>query len=93
MPSRWLSVLILFLVAINLVAGALFAYDKFCATHNRRRIPERTLHLLELLGGFPLILLLMYALPHKCVKPSYYLWTYLFAALWIAALLFFLFHH
>lgn len=83
---------IIYLLLVNFIAGVLFAYDKYCAKHQHRRIPERTLHLFELLGGFPVIILLMYLLRHKCVKSSYYLWTFLFAALWIAALLFIHFH-
>lgn len=82
----------IYIALINIVAGTLFAYDKFCAEHSHRRIPERVLHLGELLGGFPMIILLMYGLRHKCSKFAYYIWTYLIVLLW-GVVLFFIFRN
>jgi uncharacterized membrane protein YsdA (DUF1294 family) len=73
----------LYLLVINLISGILFAYDKFAATTNRRRVSEQTLHTFESLGGVFANLLFMYILRHKTVKPSYYKWTWLILTGWI----------
>ena len=39
--------------AASLTTAAAYGIDKHQATHGRRRISERTLHLLELAGGWP----------------------------------------
>lgn len=67
-----------------MVSGVLFAYDKNAARNNRRRIPERTLHFFELLGGVVANLLLMYTLRHKNRKFSYWVWTWLVMIGWVA---------
>ena len=43
--------LLLPLVAVNLIAFALFGIDKYKARHDLWRIPEKTLFLFALLGG------------------------------------------
>ena len=74
---------LIYLLCINLFAGILFAYDKRAAIGHRRRIPERLLHLLELLGGVFATLLLMFVLRHKNRKFSFYVLTYIILAAWI----------
>lgn len=74
-----------YLIAVNLIAAVMFSADKYCAGHRRRRVPERVLHLLELMGGWMIVLVLMRGIHHKCAKRSYYLWTYLIAILWCVA--------
>ena len=61
-----------YLIAINLISAIFFAYDKWAATKNYRRIPELNLHLFELMGGAFVNLLLMYLLRHKNRKNGYY---------------------
>jgi len=73
----------IYFAAINLLSGILFAYDKKAAKNNRRRIPERTLHLLEILGGVLANLLLMYTLRHKNRKFSYWVWTWVVVIGWV----------
>ena len=68
---------------INLLSGLFFAFDKQAAINGRRRIPERTLHLLEALGGVIANLLLMYSLRHKNRKFSYWIWTWMVLIGWV----------
>ncbi|MDD4991681.1 MAG: DUF1294 domain-containing protein [Paludibacter sp.] len=74
---------IVYLVIINLLSGLVFSIDKNAARKSRRRIPERTLHLLEALGGVFATVLLMYTLRHKNRKLSYWVWTWLVLIAWI----------
>jgi uncharacterized membrane protein YsdA (DUF1294 family) len=73
----------LYLLFINLISGIVFAYDKQAAKKNRRRIPELTLHLLEIPGGVFANLLLMNTLRHKNRKFSYWVWTWLVMIGWM----------
>ena len=68
---------------INLLSGLLFAFDKQAAINGRNRVPERTLHLLEALGGVVANLLLMYTLHHKNRKFSYWIWTWVVQIGWV----------
>ncbi len=62
----------IYLLIINILSGLFFSYDKRAATKKFRRIPERNLHLFELIGGVIINLLLMYLLRHKNKKQQYY---------------------
>lgn len=73
----------IYLVIINLLSGLLFAYDKYLSTVNRRRIPEKTLHGLEILGGVFANAILIYTIRHKNRKFSYWIWTWLVLIMWI----------
>lgn len=75
---------------INLISGFIFAFDKQAAIKGRRRIPERTLHILEMLGGVFANLLLMYTLHHKNRKLSYWIWTWLVMIGWVVLIYFIL---
>ena len=59
------------LVVLNLVTMLVFAHDKRAARRGARRVPERTLHTLELLGGWPGSLMAQRLLRHKTAKASY----------------------
>lgn len=72
-----------FLLAVNVLGAVLFALDKALAQAKRRRVPESTLHLLELFGGWPCMMLLMYAIHHKNRKRTYWLITWTIAVLWL----------
>ena len=54
-------------------SAALIAYaiDKSAAVHNRRRISEKTLHILALVGGWPGALAAQKLLRHKTVKQPF----------------------
>ena len=55
----------------SVVAFVAYGFDKSAAVHNRWRTPERTLHLVALLGGWPGALAAQRLLRHKSAKPSF----------------------
>jgi uncharacterized membrane protein YsdA (DUF1294 family) len=59
------------LIALNLVTFAVFGWDKFCATHGRRRISERALLTLMAVGGSPGGWAAMAVFHHKTQKASF----------------------
>lgn len=58
-------------VVVSVVTFILYAIDKRRAIDSRRRIRESTLHLAELLGGFPGAFVAQRTLRHKNRKLSY----------------------
>mgnify|MGYP000092787614 CR=1 FL=1 len=64
----WLAV---WYSAAGTLTFALFAWDKLAAKAQRRRVPERTLHTAELLGGWPGALAAISFLRHKSSKPRF----------------------
>lgn len=56
---------------MSIVTYAIYALDKSAAREGRHRVPERTLHLLALLGGWPGALLAQRRLRHKCGKAPF----------------------
>ena len=57
--------------ALSLLAFAAYWFDKKQAQLNNRRVPESTLHLLEVLGGWPGALVAQWYLHHKTRKAAY----------------------
>jgi uncharacterized membrane protein YsdA (DUF1294 family) len=55
----------------------MYAHDKRRAVSNEWRMPESSLHLGELFGGWPGAFLAQRRLRHKCAKPGYQVmfWT------------------
>lgn len=86
-----MKLITIYFVFINSLSGFIFAYDKNAAIRGRHRIPERTLHILELLGGVFANLLLMYTLHHKNRKFSYWAWTWVIMIGWVSVAYVFLF--
>lgn len=58
-------------LVIGLVTFAVYAKDKWAARKEAWRTPEKTLHLLALLGGWPGALLAHRYLRHKSQKRSF----------------------
>jgi uncharacterized membrane protein YsdA (DUF1294 family) len=67
-PQRIALYLYAAMSAITFVA---FGFDKLAAWRGKRRVPEKTLHLLSLLGGWPGALLAMPVFRHKRRKGSF----------------------
>lgn len=58
-------------LAMSGITMLTYAFDKSAAMNDRRRTPEQTLHLLELLGGWPGGLLAQHLFRHKSRKLSF----------------------
>jgi uncharacterized membrane protein YsdA (DUF1294 family) len=66
------SALLIGLYAVaSIIAFVLYAFDKSAARQSRRRIPEATLHLWSLLGGWPGALAAQQVFRHKTRKLSF----------------------
>ncbi len=78
-------------ILMSFIAFIVFAIDKRAAGRGDRRTPERVLHTLELLGGWPGALLAVYLLRHKSAKLRFRMiqWAIIAVhiAAWIAALI------
>jgi uncharacterized membrane protein YsdA (DUF1294 family) len=63
--------------ALSLLTFAVYAADKGRAKSGGGRVPESTLHLLELLGGWPGAFLAQRVVRHKNAKVRYQVWFWL----------------
>lgn len=63
--------LIVYLLIISLVAVVVTIVDKLSAIAQKRRVPERTLLTLSLLGGSVAMLVTMLIIRHKTRKPKF----------------------
>lgn len=83
---HWVWALALYPV-VSLVTMVVYGYDKYRAMAGQWRTPENTLHLLELLGGWPGALVAQQLYRHKTRKLEYQLafWGIVLAhqALWL----------
>lgn len=61
---------------MSCVTFVAYGWDKRRAIRHASRVPEHTLHLLELLGGWPGALIAMSVFRHKTVKGSFRLVTF-----------------
>ncbi len=59
------------MLMVSAITYGMYAHDKSRAVSSGWRVPETTLHLAELLGGWPGALLAQRHLRHKCSKASY----------------------
>ncbi len=66
---------------MSLFAFITYASDKRAAVRGEWRVPESTLHVLELLGGWPGALFAQKRLRHKSSKLSYQIEFYVMVAL------------
>lgn len=56
---------------MSVLSFTLYGFDKFRATRGGRRIPERTLHILAFLGGWPGALYAQQTFRHKTQKAAF----------------------
>lgn len=70
--------------AISVLTFAVYAMDKWMAKGDGRRIPEKVLHFLEAIGGWPGAFLAMRIVNHKSRKKSFLLIFWLIVAAHIA---------
>ncbi|WP_345550352.1 DUF1294 domain-containing protein [Microbulbifer aestuariivivens] len=78
--------IVCYYLALSLVAWLFYAADKRAAVVGLRRTPERTLHWLSLLGGWPGALLAQSYLRHKSSKTAFRLAYWLSVCLNLGAL-------
>ncbi|QNP41187.1 DUF1294 domain-containing protein [Lysobacter solisilvae (ex Woo and Kim 2020)] len=78
---------------VSAVAYMAYAFDKHAAERGRWRIQESTLHLFELLGGWPGALLAQRVMRHKTRKASYRVGFWMAVAANCAALGWWAFRH
>lgn len=82
---------LIYYIALNLLLIIFMGADKFCAKHDMRRVPEKTLLGLGLLAGGVGGLVSMQAFHHKTRKP--YFWAVFIAAFFLHLALWFLLCH
>lgn len=59
------------MLIVSAITYGMYAHDKRRAVSQEWRVPESSLHLAELLGGWPGAFVAQQRLRHKCSKPSY----------------------
>jgi uncharacterized membrane protein YsdA (DUF1294 family) len=67
-PPLWVHALYL---GLSTVAFVVYAVDKRAAGRGKQRVPESTLHLMAVAGGWPGALLAQQAFRHKTAKRSF----------------------
>jgi uncharacterized membrane protein YsdA (DUF1294 family) len=72
---------------VSVVTVVVYAFDKSAARRGARRVRERTLHVLELLGGWPGALAAQQLFRHKRRKWSFFLVTWLIAAVHVGVIM------
>lgn len=85
-----MKIFLFYMLAIGVLGVIFLRIDKYKATHEKWRIKERTLHILEFLGGIFLMLPAMYIIRHKNRKTSYNWISWTALVLWVAGIIYFL---
>ena len=80
--SQPLRIAVYVYAAMSAITFVVFGFDKLAAWRGKRRVPEKTLHLLSFLGGWPGALLAQRRLRHKCSKGSYQFVFWLIVLAW-----------
>ena len=78
-----MSPLLLWLIIINVVTVIAYAYDKLAAPRGGRRIRERTLWLLCLLGGVLGAWVVFFGMRHKTRHQSFWVVQSAASVLWV----------
>ncbi|RXJ56217.1 DUF1294 domain-containing protein [Candidatus Marinarcus aquaticus] len=64
---------LMILIALNLLSFIVYGCDKYLAIHDKRRISEKNLHTLSIVGGFVGSTLAMMLFRHKIKKVKFML--------------------
>lgn len=78
--------LLVWLLAINVVTAVAYAYDKSAARRGARRVRERTLWILDLLGGVGGAWLVFFGMRHKTQHTSFWVVQSIATVLWLVIL-------
>ena len=78
-----MSPLLLWLFVINVVTAIAYAYDKLAAPGGGRRVRERTLWILCLLGGVIGAWIVFFAMRHKTQHQSFWVVQAAASVLWV----------
>lgn len=77
------KVILFYFLFINIVAFAVYSYDKLRSTTNKYRISERELHTFSMIGGFLGATLSMILFRHKVSKTSFLIKHIFIMLIWI----------
>ncbi|MEA2100862.1 MAG: DUF1294 domain-containing protein [Campylobacterota bacterium] len=77
------KIIFIYFLSVNIVSFFIFALDKFKSIKDTRRVSEKTLHTLSLLGGFIGSTSSMLLFRHKTRKRSFLVKHILIIVLWI----------
>lgn len=69
---------IIYLIIINIITFIIFGLDKLFAIHKKRRVSEKSLFILSLLGGCFLEFIGMFVFRHKTLKIKFYIINIIF---------------
>lgn len=83
----------IYLIAVNIIAFAVYGIDKYKAVHKKWRIPESTLILLAAMGGSLGALLSMILFHHKTKHPKFYICVPMFIAIHAAIIIYLIIKH
>ena len=79
--------LLVWLLAINVVTAAAYAYDKLAAPRGGRRVRERTLWLLCLAGGVLGAWIVFFGMRHKTQHRTFWAVQIVASVVWVVVLL------
>lgn len=72
-----MKLFLLYFLSINTISFLLFGFDKFLALKNKRRIPEKELFTIAIIGGAFGGLFAMLVFKHKISK-AFFMWRFMF---------------
>jgi uncharacterized membrane protein YsdA (DUF1294 family) len=75
---------LILVIVMSVVCFTAYGLDKRRAVNGKRRVPENTLHILALLGGWPGALLGQWQFRHKTQKMSFLIVFWLVVVLHVA---------
>ena len=79
--------LLLWLIVINVVTAIAYAYDKLAAPRGGRRMRERTLWILCLLGGVLGAWIVFFGMRHKTRKQAFWIVQSAASVLWVVLII------